>query len=70
MSVLCSLLLALLFQPAPNQYAPAKPAITLKGHGHTINGKTLATGGIDRNISLWDVAGILKQHPVMGKPSP
>jgi hypothetical protein len=26
------------------------------------DGKTMATGGIDRNVILWDVAAILKAH--------
>jgi WD40 repeat protein len=25
-------------------------------------GKTLATGGIDRSVTLWDVGGILEEH--------
>ena len=26
------------------------------------DGKTLATGGIDRNVSLWEVATLLDKH--------
>jgi WD40 repeat protein len=26
------------------------------------DGKSLATGGIDRNVSLWDVAELVKQN--------
>jgi hypothetical protein len=27
-------------------------------------GELLATGGIDRNVTLWDAAAVLKKHPV------
>jgi WD40 repeat protein len=49
--------------------AAGKAVTTLKGHKHTItcltyapDGKTLATGGIDRNVTLWDVAAVLEKH--------
>jgi WD40 repeat protein len=32
------------------------------------DGKVLATGGIDRDVTLWDVAGVRRQHRAKGPP--